>query len=336
MQAYELQGSFGIDSLKIVERPQPEPGPSQVLIKLRAWSLNFRDLMMVKGLYNPKLRLPITPLSDGLGEIAAVGPGVTRVKPGDRVAANFMQKWIDGDLNDAAYKSSLGGGQVGMLAEYVVLDQEGVVLVPTHLTDEEAATLPCAAVTAWHALVAAGGLKATDTVLIQGTGGVSLFALQFATALGARVIATSSSDTKLRRVRVMGAADGINYRTTPEWGNKVRELSGGAGVDHIVEVGGAGTLGESMKAVRLNGRISLIGVLSGMGEVNPTPILMKNICVQGIFVGSRAMFEAMNESITQHQIRPVVDKVFAFNEVTAALRHLESGAHFGKIVVRKS
>lgn len=335
MRAYEVQGSFGVDSLKIVDRPTPEPAAGQVLIQLRAWSLNFRDLMMVKGQYNPKLRLPVTPLSDGMGEVVAVGPGVTRVRVGERVAGIFMQKWIDGELNDAAAKSALGGGQAGMLAEYVVLDQEGMVRVPGHLSDEEAATLPCAAVTAWHALVTSGGLKPSDTVLVQGTGGVSLFALQFARARGARVIATSSSDEKLQRVRDMGAAEGINYRTTPDWGNKVRELTGGVGVDHVVEVGGAGTLGESLKAVRLGGRVSLIGVLSGMGEVNPTPILMKNICVQGIFVGSRAMFEAMNDTITAHHLRPVVDKVFSFDEVPAALRHMERGAHFGKIAIRR-
>lgn len=334
MKAYELQGSFGIDSLKPVERPDPEPGAGQVLLRMRAWSLNYRDLLIVTGLYNPKLRLPFTPLSDGVGEVVAVGSGVTRVKAGDRVAGIFMQQWVEGEITEAKSRSALGGAIDGLFAEQVVLDAEGVVHVPPHLTDEEAGTLPCAAVTAWRALVTEGRLKAGDTVLIQGTGGVSLFALQFARAHGARVIATSSSDAKLARVRELGAVDGINYRTTADWGQRVRELTGGRGVDHIVEVGGAGTFAQSMAAVRMGGRISLIGVLSGAGQVNPTPILMKSVCVQGIFVGSRAMFEEMNRAISVHQMRPVVDRVFAFEELHEALRHLESAAHFGKIVLR--
>jgi NADPH:quinone reductase and related Zn-dependent oxidoreductases len=336
MKAYELQGSFAIESLNLTERPEPRPKTGQVLVKLRAWSLNYRDLMTVKGLYNPKLRLPFIPLSDGVGEVVAVGEGVTRVKAGDRVAGIFMQKWIDGELTEGKAKSALGGAIEGLLAEYAVLDEGGVVHVPKHLPDEEGATLPCAAVTAWHALVTEGDVKAGDTVLIQGTGGVSLFALQFARLLGARVIATSSSDAKLQRVLELGASDGINYRSVPEWGNRARELTGGVGVDHVVEVGGAGTLGESLRAVRMGGRISLIGVLAGAGgQVNPTPILMKNVRVQGIFVGSRAMFEAMNGTIARHRLRPVVDRVFGFDEIREALRHMESGSHFGKIVLRR-
>jgi len=335
MKAYELQGGFGIDALQLVERPQPEPGAGQVLLKLRTWSLNYRDLMTVQGAYNPKLRLPFTPLSDGVGEVTAIGAGVTRVKVGDRVAGIFMQKWLEGEPTEAKGQSALAGSIPGVLAEEVVLHEDGVVHVPAHLTDEEAVTLPCAAVTAWHALVAAGGVKAGDIVLVQGTGGVSLFALQFGKLLGARVIATSSSDAKLARARELGAADGVNYKTTPEWGQRVRELSGGKGVDHVVEVGGAGTLGESLRAIRMGGRISLIGVLSGAGQVNPIPILMKNVCVQGIFVGSRAMFEAMNRAIALHQLRPVVDRVFPFEQVRAALHHMASGSHFGKIVIRR-
>ena len=334
MKAYELQGGFGIDSLQVVERPQPEPGPGQILLKLRAWSLNFRDLMTVLGTYNPKLKLPFTPLSDGVGEVTAVGSGVTRVKVGDRVAGIFMQKWLEGEPSEAKGQSALAGSIPGLLAEYAVLHEDGVVHVPQHLSDDEAATLPCAAVTAWHALVSAGGVKAGDVVLVQGTGGVSLFALQFAKLLGARVIATSSSDAKLARAKELGAADGINYKTTPEWGQRARELSG-KGVDHIVEVGGAGTLTESLRAIRMGGRISLIGVLSGAGQVNPIPILMKNVCVQGIYVGSRAMFEAMNRAISLHRVKPVVDRVFPFEQVREALRHMESGAHFGKIVIRR-
>jgi NADPH:quinone reductase-like Zn-dependent oxidoreductase len=334
MKMWEVHSGFGIESLTLVDKPDPRPGPGQVLLRMKAWSLNFRDLMMVKGQYNPKLRFPFAPLSDGVGEVAAVGEGVSRVKIGDRVAGCFLQRWLDGPLDDAKGKSALGGGQEGMLAEQVVLHEDGVVAVPAHLSDPEAATLPCAAVTAWNALVPSGGIKAGDTVLIQGTGGVSVFALQFARLHGARVIATSSHNEKLARILKLGASDGINYKETPEWGDKVRELTGGVGVDHVVEVGGAGTLGQSLKAVRTGGTISLIGVLTGVGQVNPVPILMKNVRVQGIFVGSRAMFEAMNRAIALHQLRPVVDKTFAFTEIREALRHMESAAHFGKICIR--
>jgi NADPH:quinone reductase-like Zn-dependent oxidoreductase len=333
MKAVELQNTFGIDSLRVVERPQPRPGPGQVVLKMRAWSLNYRDLLVVTGKYNPRLRLPLTPLSDGVGEVAAVGDGVTRVKVGERVAGIFIQGWLAGEPTEATAKTSLGGGGEGMLAEYVLLSQEGVVPVPAHLSDEEAATLPCAAVTAWHALITAGGLKPGDTVLTQGTGGVSLFALQFSRLAGARVLITSSSDAKLQRALQMGASDGINYKTNTEWEERVRELTG-AGVDHVVELGGAGTLGKSLRAVRTGGRVSLIGVLTGGGQVNPMPLLMKNVCLQGIYVGSREMFEAMNRAIALHQLRPVVDRVFPFAEAAAALRHLESGAHFGKVCLR--
>ncbi|HJT75867.1 MAG TPA: NAD(P)-dependent alcohol dehydrogenase [Gemmataceae bacterium] len=335
MKVVEL-ANFGFEGLTVVERPDPRPGPRQVLLRMRAWSLNYRDLMVVKGQYNPKLRMPAVPLSDGVGEVAAVGEGVTRVQVGDRVAGCFMQKWLCGELTEAKGRSALGGGgAAGMLAEQVVLDEEGVVHVPEHLTDEEAAALPCAGVTAWHALITAGGVGPGDTVLTQGTGGVSLFALQFARAAGARVLITSSSDAKLERARSLGAADGINYKTTPDWEERVRQLTGGAGVDHVVELGGAGTLGKSLRAVRMGGRISLIGVLTGgSGQVNPLPVLMKNVCVQGIYVGSREMFEAMNRAVALHRLRPVMDRVFPFGEVREALRYLESGAHFGKVCLR--
>jgi NADPH:quinone reductase-like Zn-dependent oxidoreductase len=334
MKVWELKDKFGLDSLTISERPEPRPGPGQVLVQMRAWSLNFRDLMVAIGTYNPKLRMPQILLSDGVGRIADVGPGVGRVKKGDRVAPIFMQKWLAGQVNEAMARSALGGGADGVLAEHVVLSEDGVVLVPDHLTDEEAATLPCAAVTAWHALITEGKLQPGATVLTQGTGGVSLFALQFAKLAGARVIATSSSDEKLNRALRLGASDGINYKTTPEWDKRARQLTADVGIDHIVEVGGAGTLGRSLRAVRLGGTISLIGVLSGTGEVNPLPVLMKNIRVQGIFVGSREMFEDMNRAITLFQMRPVVDRVFGFNETREALGYLQSGAHFGKVCIR--
>ena len=334
MKVYEIRDRFGLDALTLCERPQPQPGPHEVLLRIKAASLNYRDLMVVKGQYNPKMPLPRIPCSDAAGEVAAVGPDVTRVKLGQRVAAILMQKWIDGDLDEAKAKSALGGAIDGLLAEYAVLHEDGLVPVPEHLRFEEAATLPCAAVTAWHGLVTEGRVKRGDSVLVQGTGGVSLFALQFALLREASVIITSSSDEKLQRAMALYARHGINYKTTPEWGDKVRELTGGRGVDHVVEVGGAGTLAQSLRAVRMGGQISLIGVLSGMGQVNPLPILMKNIRVQGIFVGSREMFEAMNAAIARNELRPIVDRVFAFGEAVQAFRHMESASHFGKICIR--
>jgi NADPH:quinone reductase-like Zn-dependent oxidoreductase len=334
MKAIVIQPAFGIDNLHVIDQPDPTPGAAQVLLKMKAWSLNYRDLLVVKGLYNPKLKLPFVPLSDGVGAVIGVGAGVTRVKVGDRVLGCFMQRWIAGELTDAGAKSGLGGGPPGIGAEQIVLPEDGVVKAPDHLTDEEAATLPCAALTAWNALVVQGGIKAGDTVLVQGTGGVSIFALQFARLMGARVIATSSSNAKLERVKKLGASDGINYKETPAWEEKVRELTGGQGVDHVIEVGGAGTFNQSLKAVRLGGTISLIGVLAGRGEPNLMPILMKGVRVQGIFVGSRDMFEAMNKAIALAQMRPVVDRVFDFKDIKAALQHMEAGAHFGKICVR--
>ncbi len=327
MKAFQLHDFSGADGLKRADLPDPVPGAGQVLMRIRAVSLNYRDLLIAKGLYNPKLKMPMTPVSDGAGEIAAVGPGVTRFKPGDRVAAAFMPDWVEGPPDDEKARSALGGGGVGMLAELAVLPAHGVVSIPPHLSFDEAATLPCAAVTAWNGLVTGGdGLPAGSSVLVQGTGGVSVFALQFARISGARVIATSSSDQKLARAIELGASDGINYRTTPDWDKKVRELTEGKGVDHIVEVGGAGTLSRSMRAVRVGGHIAVIGVLSGVeAEVNPMPILMKSIRVQGIYVGSRTMFEAMNRAITLHQIRPVIDRVFDFEHAPEAFKYLESG-----------
>lgn len=334
MRACELQQTFGIDSLHIVELPEPVLKPGHVLLKLTAWSLNYRDLMVVRGQYNPKLKFPFVPLSDGVAEVVAVGEGVDSVKPGARVCPLFMPLWQAGRLTDVKAKSALGGAWPGLLAEFVVLPAAGVIPVPAHLTNAEAATLPCAAVTAWHGLITAGQIQPGDTVLIQGTGGVSLFALQFAKLAGATVIATSSSDEKLSRVLQLGAAHGINYRTQPEWDVAVRDLTQGAGVRHIVEVGGAGTLAKSLRAVQTGGTITLIGVLSGnAGEVNPIPILMKNIRVQGIYVGSGEMFAAMNQAISQHQLRPTVDRCFPMSEIRDAFRYLESGRHFGKVVI---
>jgi NADPH:quinone reductase-like Zn-dependent oxidoreductase len=332
MRAYELRGGFGLENLALTERPTPTPGPGEVQIRLRAVSLNYRDLLILKGQYNPRLPLPRIPVSDGAGEVTALGPGVTRFKVGDRVAGAFMPGWAEGRLNDEKARSALGGVVDGLLCETAVLPETGVVNVPGHLSDEEAATLPCAAVTAWNAL-RVGDLQPGETVLIQGTGGVSLFALQFARLAGARVIATSSSDDKLQRVRDLGASDTINYRTTPEWGDVVRKLTSG-GVDHIIEVGGAGTLNQSLRAVRTAGHIALIGVLAGYGDCNPVPILMKAVRVTGIFVGSRSDFEAMNRAIELAAMKPVIDRVFPFEQALDALHHLESGSHMGKVVIR--
>jgi NADPH:quinone reductase-like Zn-dependent oxidoreductase len=278
--------------------------------------------------------LPLIPMSDGAGEVVETGAGVTRVKRGDRVAGIFMQNWLCGEASASAARGALGGSLDGMLAEYVVLSQNGVVHIPAHLTYEEAATLPCAAVTAWNALTS-WMLKPGISVLGQGTGGVSIFALQFAKLAGARVIVTSSSDEKLKKAEGLGASGLINYKSTPDWDQKAAELTNGIGVDHIVEVGGWGTLSRSMNAVRVGGRISLIGLLTGAeGAVNPMPVLGKQIQVQGIFVGSRDMFESMNRAITVNQLRPVIDRVFGFHEAREALRYLESGAHLGKVVIR--
>lgn len=334
MRAFEIQ-KFGLDFLTGVERPDPAPAPYHAVIKLHAVSLNYRDLLTVEGKYNPRLPLPLVPVSDGVGAVAAIGEGVTRVKVGDRVAASFSQKWLGGEPARPKVGATLGGPLDGMLAEYRVLHEDGLVHVPAHLTDEEAATLPCAAVTAWNSLINMGRLAAGETVLLQGTGGVSIFALQFAKLAGARVIITSSSDEKLDRAKKLGADFGINYTTTPDWDKRAKELTGGIGVDHIVEVGGAGTFGRSLRAIKIGGQIGLIGNLSGnAAEVNLVQILMQNVRVQGILVGSRDTFESMNRAIAMHEMRPVIDRVFAFDEARRAFEHMASGSHFGKICIK--
>ncbi|MFY9822044.1 MAG: NAD(P)-dependent alcohol dehydrogenase [Thermoanaerobaculia bacterium] len=336
MRAVELR-SFGLDHLAIVERPDPAPGPGQALVRLRAASLNYRDLLTIEGKYNPKLKLPLIPCSDGAGEVVAIGDGVTRVRPGDRVCGNFAQHWIAGEPRRERMRTTLGGPLDGTLAELAVYDQEGLVKFPEHLTDEEAATLPCAAVTAWTCL---HGLTAGETVLLQGTGGVSIFALQLARLRGARGIITSSSDDKLARARELGGGPsgpeilGINYREVPDWGAKAKELAGGAGVDLVVEVGGAGTLKESLRAVRMGGTIALIGNLAGNTLELPLPLIfMQNVRVQGVLVGPRDSFEAMNRAIALHHLRPVIDRVFPLADIRAAFDHMAAGGHFGKICI---
>ena len=332
MRAYRLQAA-GIDGLAEVELPMPKPGPRQVLVKVAACSLNFRDLAIALGTYRMPTKPDLVPLSDGAGEVIEIGPGVTRVKAGDRVAGCFFQRWFGGPPAADTHVSALGGGLDGMLAQYVVLEQDGVVALPAHLTFEEAATLPCAAVTAWHALAEHARIVAGETVLVQGTGGVSIFALQLARLMGARVIVTSSSDEKLARAKALGATHGVNYKATPEWDKAVVELTG-SGVDHVVEVGGPGTLARSLRAIRVGGKITLIGVLSGAAEINPMLIFSRRANVQGISVGSTQMFEAMNRAIAASGLKPIIDKVFAFGEAPAAYRHLQSAQHFGKVVIR--
>lgn len=332
MKAFVIQGGFGLDNLALVQRPDPTPGPGQVVVRVRAASLNYRDLLIAKGLYNRGMQLPRVPGSDGAGEVAAVGPGVTKWKPGDRVIGCFFQNWAGGPISEAATKGALGGDRDGTLAEYVLLEEGGVVHLADDLSFEQAATLPCAALTAWHALTG-GGCGPGKTVLLQGTGGVSIFALQFAKALGARVLITSGHDEKLARALKLGADAGVNYKTTPGWDKWVRQQTNGTGADIVVEVGGAGTLELSSKAVRPGGHIALIGVLAGVGAFNPMHILMKAVTLQGIFVGSRAMFEDMNRLIAGEGIKPVIDRVFPFDQATDAFRHMENGSHFGKVVV---
>jgi NADPH:quinone reductase-like Zn-dependent oxidoreductase len=332
MRAWQIP-SFGIDSLELAERATPQPGPGEVLVKIHAVSLNYRDLMMVKGAYNPKLRLPRIPCSDGAGEVSAVGEGVTAWKPGDRVCGIFMQSWLDGPPMPAKAKSALGGDLDGMLAEYAVLKESGLVHVPEHLSFEEAATLPCAAVTAWNALVA-GGVQSNSTVLIQGTGGVSIFALQLAKMRGARVLGISSGEAKLHRARSLGLDEGLNYGEVPEWDRWVQERTNGEGVDLVVEVGGVGTLPRSLRAVKMGGTIAQIGVLSGPTEPVPIPmILYKQVHLRGIFVGSRHDFEEMNKAITAGRLKPVLEGR-PWTEVKQAFKEMESATHFGKLVLR--
>jgi NADPH:quinone reductase-like Zn-dependent oxidoreductase len=331
MHAWQIS-SFGIDSLEFVERPTPHPDPGEVLVRVHAISINYRDLLMAKGLYNPKLKLPRIPCSDGAGEVEAVGEGVTQWKPGDRVAGIFMQNWLDGPPTQAKVKGALGGDIGGMLAEYVVLKETGLVRLPAHLSFEEAATLPCAAVTAWNAL-AAGNLKPGSTVLILGTGGVSIFALQLARLMGVRVLGISGSAAKLERARSLGLDAALNYRETPNWDRWALDQTGGEGVDLVVEVGGVGTLPRSLGAIRMGGVIAQIGVLTGSADPLPLPLILhKQARIQGIYVGSRKDFEEMNKAITQAALHPIAEN-FSWSQAREVFTRMEQASHFGKLVL---
>jgi len=332
-RAYYVDPGQGGKSLTLVDAPDVTPGRRQVLVRMRAASLNYRDLLVANGFY-PGGSIPrCVPCSDGAGEVVALGADCTRFKVGDRVAGTFFQNWIGGPMVDAHTATALGGAIDGVLAENTLFEEDGLVAVPAHLSFEEAATLPCAAVTTWNALYGLNALRPGQTVLLLGTGGVSIFGLQFAKAAGARIIITSSSDEKLERARAMGAHETINYRTNPNWAETARALTGGVGVDCVIETGGPGTLQASIAATRRGGSVNLIGVLA-LGQIDPLPILANNIIVRGVYVGSRDMFEDMNRAIGHAGLKPVIDRVFEFGAAKDAYAHLESAQHVGKIVIR--
>jgi NADPH:quinone reductase-like Zn-dependent oxidoreductase len=333
MKAYTTRGD-GIAALRLDERPMPSVGPTDVLVRIGAVALNFRDLLVVNGADGWKPHEPRVPVSDGAGVVAAVGDRVVRVRPGDRVAGIFLPRWLDGELTPATYVAPLGGATTdGVLAEYRAFDQEALVRVPEHLTDAEAAMLPVAGVTAWHALRRAG-VRRGDSVLVQGTGGVSLFALQLAHALGARPIVISSSDAKLERAHALGAAATVNYTRTPDWEREVVALTEGRGVDHVVEVVGGANLNRALDAVRLGGTIAFVGLIAGLrAPIDTYRFVTKHVRLHGIETGSRAMFEEMNRFLTAHGIHPVIDRTYALDEFPDALRQLERGAHVGKLAI---
>lgn len=335
MRAYEIREAIGIEGLVLnADRPAPKAGPGEIGIRVRATSLNYRDLMMVKGSYRGALKPSLIPLSDGAGEVVEVGAGVSRFKVGDRVAGAFFQGWQAGAVSAERTARALGGGNVdGMLAEFVVLPETGAIHIPGHLSFEQAATLPCAGVTAWNAIVETGRIRAGETVLLLGTGGVSLFALQFAKLHGARVILTSSSDDKLARAKALGADDVINYRDTPDWDKAVGALTGGQGADLVVEVGGPNTLERSIRSVRAGGTVVVIGAVGGNGQIDPRPLVSRSVRLQGIYVGSQDMFAAMNAAVSEAALTPVIDRVFAFEQARDAYAHLDGATHFGKVVI---
>lgn len=334
VRAWTVGDRPGPDNLRLVELPDRDPGPLDVVVRTRAVSLNYRDLLVVAGRYQRRLQSGAIPCSDAAGEVIAVGADVARVRPGDRVTSTFAPAWLDGPLSRVAIQSIIGAGlNPGVLADTFTLHENAVVPAPPGLSFEEAATLPCAALTAWHALFEEGTARTGDLVLTLGTGGVSLFAIQFALHAGLRILATSGDDGKIERLAAMGVTDVINYRKVPLWGERARERSGGDGVDQIIEVGGQGTLEQSLRAVRPGGTISLIGNVAETAPVSLVPALMRNIRVQGIVVGSRVMFDRMNRAIDGWGMVPIIDRVFAFDHARAAFEYLASGRHLGKVVI---
>ena len=332
---YLVDRRFSLENLRRIDRQRPKPGACEVLLRIRAVSLNFRDLDILRGTYpGGNYNLPFVPTSDAAGEVLEVGEAVTQLKIGDRVMPNFWQGWPAGDVPpvDAA---TLGGPLPGTLQRYAVFPAANLVRIPAYLTDEEASTLPIAALTAWNALVVQGGIKPGDNVLVEGTGGVSIFALQIAKLAGARVIVTSSSDAKLERARTLGADATINYKAHPEWSKKVLELTERRGVEHLIEVGGANTINQALDSVALSGNVYVIGYLAGLsGGMDPFKVLKRKARVCGVLVGSQSSFGEMNRAFALHHVKPVVDRVFEWNEAPDAIRYLESAQHFGKIVIR--
>jgi NADPH:quinone reductase-like Zn-dependent oxidoreductase len=333
-KAFRTMGGPSIDDLTFDSVNVLPPGPGQVAVDIKAVSLNYRDLAVVTGRYPRPVSGPTIIASDGCGVVVGVGEGVTAFKTGDRVAGSFFQEWITGPFQREYSSSALGGAIDGVLTEQRVFDQESLVRIPEHMNYAEGATLPCAGLTAWNALVPTSQVRAGDTVLLLGTGGVSIFGLQFAKMHGARVIITSSSDEKLKRARALGADETINYKTNPEWEKEVLRLTGGQGVDIVLEVGGAGTFVQSMTSVRASGTIAVIGVLTGIGGIVPLGMIgIQTLSVRGVYVGSVAMFEDMNRAMTLHGTRPVIDRVFPFDQARDALHYLQSAQHFGKIAI---
>ncbi|MFT5416410.1 MAG: NADPH:quinone reductase-like Zn-dependent oxidoreductase [Gammaproteobacteria bacterium] len=332
MKAYQITSDGGVDALSLTELDVPKPGPREVLVRVRASSINYRDLSTIENPVPRGVPFPRIPNSDGAGEVVEVGSEVTRFKSGERVCGSFFQDWIDGELTELDTQKMLGGTAEGMLAEYRVLPERGLVHTPAYLSDVEAATLPCAALTAWNSMVETGGVTAGSTVLLLGTGGVSVIAQQLCNLLGARTVVTSSSDEKLDRIRKLGAWETINYRSTPDWDRMVLDVTEGRGVDHTVEVGGAGTLQKSMNATRFSGSLGIIGILTG-GEIDPLAILRRSLKLRGIYVGSRRMFENMNAALEAHQLRPVVDGTYAFEDARQAYHDMRAANHFGKLVI---
>jgi NADPH:quinone reductase-like Zn-dependent oxidoreductase len=334
MKAYLIDSVGGVDAINCVDRDEPTPKHGEVRVQMKAASLNYRDLGVASGGYFRNDTRPVIALSDGAGEVTAVGAGVDKWTVGDRVSPIFVRDWIDGPPTDAKLRTSLGGGVDGVLAESIVVPQQSLVAIPDSLTYEEAATLPCAAVTAWHALFASGNLQAGQTVLLLGTGGVSIFALQLAKAAGANVIITSSSNEKLQQAYDLGADKGINYVEHPEWHKQVSSLTKGNGVDHVVEVGGPGTLPKSLKATRVGGHVHLIGVLDSPGaQVSPMLGVFNLLTVRGIYVGNRSMHQKTLAAINANNINPVIDRTFGFDESIEAFRYFSQQKHVGKVVI---